>query len=157
MTSETQWTLDKALDLALSMEEQSIRLYTSAQNKALSPGSKQILKTLVKEETKHKNKILEVKKNPEKVEKIGLSDMRIDDLKIVDFLEDVTLSPEAGYQQILIYAGKREKIAHDFYIWLATQYQNKNVGTVFAGLAQEELKHKYMIEREYDEIILKQM
>jgi rubrerythrin len=157
MAAETRWTLEKTLDLALNMEEQSIRLYTSAQVKAFSPGSKQILKKLVKEERKHKNKILEAQKNPEKVEKIGLSDTNIDDLKIVDFLEDVTLSPDAGYQQILIYAGKREKTAHDFYIWLAKQYPNNNIGTVFTGLAQEELKHKYMLEREYDDLILKQM
>ena len=154
MTMETKWTLEKALDVAINMEEKSIQLYTSAQDKILNPSSKQFLKALVEEEQKHRSKLLEVKMSPEKIEEFGSSDTRIENLKIVDWLEDVSLSPEASYQQILIYAGKREKTSHDFYIWLAQQYQNKDIGKVFARLAQEELKHKYLLEKEYDDIIL---
>ena len=51
-------TLERALKLALNMEEQSIKIYTSAQNKVSSPSSKVLLKELVKEEEKHKDKIL---------------------------------------------------------------------------------------------------
>ena len=151
---ETKWTLEKALDVAINMEEKSIQLYTSAQDKILNPSSKQFLKALVEEEQKHRSKLLEVKISPKKIEEFGSLDTRIENLKIVDWLEDVSLSPEASYQQILIYAGKREKTSHDFYIWLAQQYQNKDIGKVFARLAQEELKHKYLLEKEYDDIIL---
>ena len=157
MVIETRWTLEKVLCLALNMEKESIQLYTSAKDKALNPASKQFLNDLVEEEKKHENKILDVRKNPEKIEEIGFLNKSIDDLKIVDWLEDVSLSPEAGYQQILIYAGKREKTAHDLYFWLAKRYQNKNIGRVFSRLAQEELKHKYLLEKEYDDIILKEM
>ena len=154
MTMETKWTLNKALDLALNMEEKSIQLYTSAQVKILNPASKQFLKELVEEEQKHKRKILEVKMDPKKIDEIASLDTRIDNLKIVDWLEDVSLSPEANYQQILIYAGKREKTTHDLYIGLAKTYQAQDIGKVFAKLAQEELKHKYLLEKEYDEHIL---
>ena len=151
----SEWTLEQALKLAIEMENESIQIYTSAQEKVRKfPGSKELLKELVNEEKKHKNKILTVVRSPEKVREIGSLATTIHDLKIVDWLEDVSLSPEVSYQQILIYAGKREKTTHDFYIWLAKTYQNKDIGKVFAKLAQEELKHKYLLEKEYDDIIL---
>ena len=149
--------MERALKLALNIEEESIRLYTSAQGKVLNSSSVEFLKHLAKEEEKHKNKILEAMRYLEKVEEIGHFETKIQDLKIVDYLEDVSLSPEADYQQILIYAGKREKATHDFYIELARKYKGKQIGKMFAKLAQEELNHKYRLEQEYDDVILKYM
>ncbi|TET64413.1 hypothetical protein E3J49_04310 [Candidatus Bathyarchaeota archaeon] len=153
----SEWTLEKALELALNMEEESIKLYTSAQNKVLTPGSIEFLKELIKEEEKHKSTILEAMRDQQKVKEIGSFEAKIQDLKIVDYLEDVSLSPEAGYQQILIYAGKREKSTHDFYMELARRYKDEEIGKMFAKLAQEELRHKYRLEQEYDDVILKYM
>jgi len=153
----SEWTLESALKLALNIEEESIRLYTSAQGKVLNSSSVEFLKHLAKEEEKHKNKILEAMRYLEKVEEIGHFETKIQDLKVVDYLEDVSLSPEADYQQILIYAGKREKATHDFYIELARKYKGKQIGKMFAKLAQEELNHKYRLEQEYDDVILKYM
>ena len=150
-------TLERVLKIALNMEEQSIKIYTSAQNRVSSPSSKVLLKGLVKEEEKHKDKILKAMKDPEKVKEIGSLETKIYDLKIVDYLEDVDLSADADYQQILIYAGKREKETHDFYMGLAKKYRNKQIGKMFAKLAQEELKHKYKLEKEYDDVVLKWM
>ena len=153
----SEWTLERALNLALTMEERSIELYTSAQDRALNPGSRQFLRELVGEEERHRGNILAAMEDPEKVEEIGSLSTKIQDLRIVDMLEDVPLSPGADYQQILIYAGKREKEAHDLYMELAQRYRGKAIGKMFARLAQEELRHKYRLEREYDDIILKEM
>jgi len=153
----SELTLERVLKLALNMEEQSIKIYTSAQNKASNPSSEVLLKELVKEEEKHKSKILTAIKDPEKVKEIGSLETKIYDLKIVDYLKDVDLAPDADYQQILIYAGKREKETHDLYMGLAKKYRNKQIGKMFAQLAQEELKHKYELEKEYDDVVLKWM
>ena len=153
----SELTLQNVLKLALSMEERSIEIYTSAQNKVLNPSSKVLLNELVKEEEKHKNKILEAMRDPKKVKEIGSLETRIHDLKIVDFLKDVSLAPDADYQQILIYAGKREKETHDFYLELAKKYRDTQIGKMFANLAREELKHKYNIEKEYDDVVLEWM
>ncbi len=139
------------------MEEQSIQLYTSAQDRVVNPGSREFLKELVVEEVRHKNNILTAMEDPEKVEEIGSLDTKIQDLRIVDILEATSLSPEADYQEILIYAAKREKDTHDLYIELAKKYRDKQIGRMFARLAQEELKHKYSLETEYDDVILKEM
>lgn len=153
----SEWTLEKALNLALMMEDQSIQLYTSAQDRVLNPGSKQLLKELVEEEERHKSNILDAMRDPEKIEEIGSLDTKIQDLKIVDRLVEVSLSPEADYQKILVYAAKREKETHDFYMELAKKYQDKQIGKMFIRLAHEELKHKYRLEHEYDNIVLSEM
>ncbi len=150
-------TLEGTLKFALAREEESIKLYASAQKKALNFGSSKFLQELADEEQTHKAKIREAMRNPKKVKEIGTLETKIQDLKIVDYLEDVTLSPEADYQQILIYAAKREKTTHDLYLELAGRYKEKHIGRMFAKLAQEELKHKYRLEKEYDEVILKYM
>ena len=79
----SELTLAGLLKLALSMEEQSIAIYTSAQNKVLSPSSKVLLKELVEEEEGHKNKILEAMRDPKKVKEIGSLETRIHDLAII--------------------------------------------------------------------------
>ena len=94
-------------------------------------------------------------KDPTAMENIGYSDTPLQDLKIIEYLEDIELSVDADYQQILIYAGKKEKAAHDFYINLATRYVDKQIGNLFARLAKEELKHKYWLEIQYDDVILR--
>jgi len=153
----SEWTLERALKLALKKEEESIELYTHAQTKILKSGSVKFLKQLVKEEEKHKSKILDALREPKKIEEIGHLAVKIEDLKIVDYLKDVSLSPEADYQQILVFAGKREKAAHDFYMELAAKFRSDTIGKMFIKLAQEELKHKHRIEVEYDDVVLEYM
>ena len=157
MHTVSELTLKEVLELAIKKEEQSIEIYSSAQTKVLNPSSKAFLKELVEQEKEHKNKILEAMRDPEKIREMGSLDPEIRDLRIVDYLREVSLSAEADYQQILIYAGKREKETHDFYLGLAKKYKDKQIGKMFAKLAQEELTHKYRLEREYDEAILEWM
>jgi rubrerythrin len=147
--------LKTVLEFALKREDESIQLYTLAQNIVNYSSSKEFLKDLVREEIKHKNKILKVLKNPTAIEKIGYSDSALKNLKVVEYLVDIELSADADYQQILIFAAKKEKKAHDFYIDLATRYNEKDIGNLFTRLAKEELKHKYMLELQYDDVVLR--
>ena len=152
---ETEWTVERALNLALRKEEESIQLYRSAQETLIKyPSSKAFLQDIIKEEEKHREKILQILKDPALLEEVGQGKAKIQDLKIVDYLEDVPLSPDADYQQILIFAGKREKTAHDFYMWFANRNQGTKMYDLFIKLAQEELKHKLQFEKEYDDIVL---
>jgi hypothetical protein len=153
----SHWTLKQSLELALSMEEESIQLYTSAQEKVVNPGSVKLLKELVEEEKKHKKKIEDALKDPAKLKEIGRSEIKLHDLQIVDYLKDVSLSSTADYQQLLIFAGKREKATHDLYMYLARKCRGTQIQELLSNLAQEELKHKYRLEREYDDTILKYM
>ena len=152
-----EWTLERALDLAVMMEEQSIQLYTTTMNVVQSPGSKQFLKELLEIEEGHKEKLLEAKSNPEKIAEIGSLHSKIPDLGIAEISSEETLSPGADYQQILLFAAQREKDAHDYYMSLARKYKGKRIGEMFEAFAQEEMKHKYRLELEYDEFVLQDM
>ena len=83
----SELTLEGTLKFALTREEESIKLYTSAQKKVLNPGSSKFLKELAEEEKTHKNRILDAMNDPKKVKEIGTLETMIQDLKIVDYLD----------------------------------------------------------------------
>ncbi len=81
----------------------------------------------------------------------------IPDLKITDQLVKVPLDPKADYPQILIFAAQREKATHDFYVQVARKFKDTEMGKMFNNFATEELRHKYLIEKEYDDVVLAEM
>ncbi len=151
------WTVEMVLNRVLAMENQSYGLYVWARDRASSPDSETLLKELAEEELGHKEKISEILKNRERISEIGSRVEKVEDLKIVDWLEDTKLSEDAAYQDILIFAGKREKETYEYYRELSQRFGENEVGKLFSKLAQEELKHKNRIEREYDQYVLKEM
>lgn len=150
-----QLTIAKILETATEIEEQSYALYMTAQEKAQRPSSQEFLKELAREEEKHKKKLLAMVKDKKKLAQLGLRGNKVEDLKIVDFMEDTPLSADADYATILVYAAKREKSTYEYYNYLATGLEGTDVGKLFLKLAQEELAHKNKLEIEYDENVLK--
>jgi len=149
-------SLKAILEAAINVEEESYRLYTMAQEKVNYPSSKELLKELAGEELKHKEKLLVLMKNKAKISKLESQTESIQDLKIVDSMRDVTLTEDADYQTILVYAARREKSTHEYYKSLATVFKGTEAAELFSRLAKEELIHKNKIEREYDEYVLKE-
>ena len=115
--SEQNWKA--IIEAAVSVEDQSIALYTMALENAKYPSSKVFLKKLVEEEKNHKRKLEEILKDRSKISALGSRGSEIQDLKIVDILEDTPLSDSADYEAILVYAAKREKSTYDYYKTLA--------------------------------------
>jgi len=131
-------------------------LYTMAQGKVNYQSSKKFLKELAQEELKHKAKLLTIVRNKEKNSELGSYANKVQDLKIVDIMTDVTLSEDADYQKILVFAAKREKSTYEYYNSLAKGLEGTEAGDLFSKLAREELTHKNRLEREYDEYMLKE-
>ena len=150
--SEQNWKA--IIEAAVSVEDQSIALYTMALENAKYPSSKVFLKKLLEEEKNHKKKLEEILKDKSKISALGSNGSEIQDLKIVDMLEDTPLSDSADYEAILVYATKREKSTYDYYKTLALGLRGTDMGELFSRLAQEELGHKNKLEREYDECVL---
>lgn len=144
------------LEGAIKIEEQSYALYKMAQGKVKYQSSKKFLEELAQEEVMHKEKLISIMDNEKKISELSLQASKTQDLKIVDVMRDTTISDDADYQRILIYAAKREKSTYDYYKSLALGLEGTEVGTLFSKLAQEELSHKNKLEREYDEYILKE-
>jgi len=142
------------LKAAIAIEEQSYALYVMAQKRAKHSYSKKFLAELAQEETQHKKKLLTVMEDKERLSALGEHADKIQDLKIVDYMRETALTEEADYQQILVYAAKREKVTYDYYNSLALGLGGTETGRLFSKLAQEELAHKNKLEREYDDYIL---
>jgi rubrerythrin len=151
------WTIEQALILGRTMEEGAIKLYSETAEKVKNPGSKQLLLELAEEEKKHREYFQRALNNPEITVNIGGVKRKIIDYKITDRLKDVILSPEATYQDILIYASKSEKMASEFYSQLAEQFKGHPIGVILADFAEQEMTHKQRLEKEYDEVVLAEM
>ena len=145
-------TVDKILDYAIAQEEHAAKFYTAMANKTSRKYMKEALLGFAEEEKGHKAKLIAVKDGKLMLPAEG----RVLDLKIGDYLEEVTLSSDLGYQEALILAMKAEKAAFRLYTDLASATDDPGLKATLLGLAQEEAKHKLRFEIEYDDEILKE-
>jgi len=155
LTEQKGWTWENALDRAILMEEQSHSLYVSALRRVLSQGSKTLLESLARDELQHKAKLEEVKRT-KSWRRFGSETKDAVDLQILDRVEDIRLSEDATYEEILIFAGKREKETHEYYLELSIRLADTAPGDVFRKLADEELSHKNRIEKEYESVVMRE-
>jgi rubrerythrin len=151
--------LKKLLKAAVRIEERSYAIYTTALAKATLPSAKALLKELTQAEMDHKEKLLAIMQDRADISFLGSPTGRVENLKIVDFVEKTTLSENANYPTLLLFAAKREKDTYEHYRSLAAgpfAFYYPNAGRLFSKLAEEELIHKNRLEREYDQYVLKE-
>ena len=152
----TQPTFSSIIKEAIKMEEESYALYTEAQKRTDLESSKAFLKELAETEMQHKEKLIAILEDTSNISKLGIKTKKMEDLKIADFLEDVQLNDSSNYQEILIFAAKKEKKSYEYYTSLSDRFKGTNAGELFANLAKEEIEHKSKLEKEYDEQVLKE-
>ena len=88
---------------------------------------------------------------------VAVTDEKIQDLQIGDYLVEVSTSrDDLSYQEALIVAMKEEKAAFKLYSDLAARTDHSDLKKTFLLLAQEEAKHKLRFEIEYDDYVLKE-
>ena len=139
------------IQFAIGREIDSIDFYTRVSQVAKFSGTKELFLDFAKQEEGHKRLLENVH-----IEKI--SQPRIDaipDLKISDYLVDAEFRPDISYAEILRMAMKREERSVKLYTDLMEPAQDADLKKLFAFLVQEEKKHKYQLERIYDDEILK--
>lgn len=136
------------------MEVGAQKLYTDASAKARDPGSKKLLKELAADEAKHKAYFEAALKDPKVIGAKG-SMGKVMDLKISNPLRDEPLGNNATYQETLIFAAKSEQTAHDFYSVLSKAYSNDPISKIWAEFAEMEASHKLKLEKEYDDVVLR--
>ena len=142
-------TVDEILDFAIQREEEAAEFYTDLSSKVDKKGMRQLLMDFAREEQGHKKKLVAIKMG----KKVILPKPTVQDLKISDYLVDVTPRPDITYQDALIIAMKKEKAAFKLYTKLAALTDNKELQSLFYSLAQEEARHKLRFEIEYDELV----
>lgn len=146
-------TYNEIIAFAIDKEQEAFELYSGLADRAQSPSGKILFKELADMEKGHKTKL-------EKLDMSYFTSQKIkppEDLKISDYLVDVEMTPDAAYQDIVLFAAKREKAAFDLYTDLARIYATiPAIKKIFDVLAQEEAYHKLKLEREYDEVVYKE-
>jgi rubrerythrin len=142
---------DDMLQFAIDREIESVRFYTEGSQKVKHSGAKELFLDFAGQEKKHQQKLEDARKG-----KISLDDIQhIPDLKISDYLVDSQLTPESSYADILRIAMKREERSVKLYTDLKEKNTDKKLFNLFAFLLQEESKHKYALEKLYDDDVLK--
>ena len=143
-------SVDEILDFAIKQEERAAEFYTDLANRMESEPTRDIFLSFAEEEKGHKAKLVQVKEGKQ----LSPVEDQIMDLKIGDYLEDVSLSTGLGFQDALILAMKAEKAAFRLYSNLASAADDPALKQTLLQLAQEEAKHKLRFEIEYDDRFL---
>jgi rubrerythrin len=137
---------DEILDFAISKEDLAIQFYKDLAERIDKPHMRQLFEEFAMEEVVHKEKLLLVKAN-----KLLLPiEDKIVDLRVDRYVTDANYSPDTDYQNALLIAMEREKVAFNLYTGLAEIIEDENLSGIFSALAQEEAKHKLRIEHEYE-------
>lgn len=143
-------TVDEILDYAIGQEEEAAAFYAGLAKRADKAGMKETLLDFSREEQKHKDRLLAVKRG----ERTLKPEQNVLDLKITDYLVDVEPSADISFQDALIVAMKLERAAYRLYSDLALKVPEGEMREVFLGLAKEEANHKLFFESQYDERVL---
>jgi len=144
-------SLEDILDFAINEEQMAADFYTELAGKMKHKEMKDTFEQYALEEIGHRTKLEAIKKGKQ----YQVSEAKIADLKIADYLIDVaTDKTNITYQEALIIAMKKEKAAFKLYNDLASAATDQPSKDLFLLLAQEEAKHKLRFEVEYDNNIL---
>ena len=141
---------DEIVQFAIDGEQEAVDAYTTASEIVTRANVKSMLLDLARQEQMHKERLESIDR--ERVAETAI--VNVPDLRIADFMDDVTITADMDYQDILAVAMKREERAHNLYSTLASNTDDAELKKVFEVLAQEEAGHKLALEKEYDEHVL---
>jgi desulfoferrodoxin-like iron-binding protein len=142
-------SVQEVLDFAIEKEEEAKQFYLEWSEKLENKALREQFVLFAGEENKHREKLLRVKSGST----FKPAAKKVTDLKIVDYLVDITPTPEMDYQEALIVAMRREKASFKLYSDLAAMADDEGLRETFLALAQEEAKHKLRLETEYEKEI----
>ncbi len=142
---------EEIIKFAIHREIESMDFYDKASNIVKHSGTRDLFSDFVKQEEGHKRKLEEVLAGKTVLGKIE----KIPNLKISDYMVEAELRPDISYGDILRIAMKREERSVNLYTDLNEKNQDEVLRNVFSFLIQEESKHKYYIEKLYDDEVLK--
>ncbi len=148
-------SIDAVLKRAIILEDESAALYRSAAVSVSNPAVRQQLEEMVGQELGHKAKLEAVLAGNVRWAIRRSKVEPVQDMRLSDHLEGGSLDPKADYQDVLLFAARREKATHDFYKAMAELVDDKLTQQVFEMLASEEMLHKYRLEKIYEEVVYK--
>jgi rubrerythrin len=146
-------SVEAVIKRAIILEDEAATMYASAAKAAKNAPIRQRLEEMASQERGHKARLEEVLKGNVRWAIRKSKSEPVTDLRLSDHLESKPLDAGADYQDVLLFAARREKEAYDFYKAMAELVDDKFVKDVFEMLANEELRHKFEVEKTYEEIV----
>jgi len=140
---------EEVIQFALEREKEAVSFYRDCSEISKRSGMKQAFLEMADEEKKHVRLLENFK--PGDIQKVVIKN--IPNLKVSDYMVDIPFSEKMGYQDLLILAMKKEESAYNLYTSLAATRDDPDLQKLFQMLAQEELKHKNRLEKEYDDVV----
>jgi len=141
-------TLKDALNYAMDKEKKANELYLLFRGKVRDDGAKALLKDLADQELGHWKMIQEALLTGT-VEGIGAK-AKGQDLQVSDYMVEIELTADSTPQDIMVFAMQMEKKSFDFYNSLLARYRGTELEALFSRLTREEMRHKEILEKEYE-------
>ena len=147
-------TVEGILREAIQGEVESYELYTNAVNRVRTTHIQDTLRQLAQEELGHKAKLEKMLANPGQMrwEVRRLQAAPVQDYGIGDHLEAKPLRPDATFQDVCIFASKKEQKSYEMYRSLA-ELNAGPIRDLFEAMSRDELRHKNLVERWYEEVV----
>lgn len=142
-------SVEEILDFAIGEEENAVAFYTELAGRADHKYLSEVFMQFADEERGHKARLQAVKAG----KSFKPAEKEVMDLKISDYVADVSTDGVENFQDALVVAMKKEKAAFKLYSRLAEMVDGGDARNLFLSLAQEEAKHKLRFEIEYDEAL----
>jgi rubrerythrin len=142
--------LEEVIQFAIDREQEAVDFYRELAAKVKSTEVRGDLERLAVMEEHHRNRLEELPL----AELVGSATPAAQDLRIADYLEEQTPSPEMGWQDVIRIAMKRELASMHLYQDLANVVGDVNGRRLFERLADEEQQHKLHFEEIWDEEVM---
>jgi len=149
-------SLEDALNFARDKEQKANDIYTVFGQIVKSQAARKLLEELAMQELRHRQMIEDVLTTGN-VANIG-GKKKIEEVSFSDYMDPpADLDSNSNPQDVMAYALKMEQSAYDLYRDLLDNYADTELQGLFARLAQEELKHKQILEEQYEEHFMQWM
>ena len=148
-------SLNDVLTFAIRKEHDSRELYMMFRDMVKDLGAKALLEDLANQELGHKN-LLERALKKDNIELIG-GKKEVKDLHLSDYMVTEDIGPDSTPQNVMMFAMKKEQEAYNMYQMLLGNYEGTEIADIFSRLSQQELHHKEILEREYEEHFMQWM
>lgn len=148
-------SIEAVINRAIQLEVEAMTLYSNAAETITDDAVRQRLLEMAAQERGHKSKLEDILAGNVRWAIRRSKAEPVKDLRLSDHLVGGSLDPQADYQDVLLFAAQREKTAHEFYKTMGEMVDDKLVQNLFEMLAAEELRHKYVLEKTYEEVVYK--
>ena len=146
--------IEGILEGAIQGEVESYELYMAAVELVETPHIKDMLRELAQEELGHKAVLEKMLADPDKLRQ-RLAQRKAEpvvDYKVADHLVANPLQSDSTFQDVCIFAAQKEQQSYELYRDLAAQSSGE-VHDLLESMAQDELRHKNLVERWYEDIV----